>query len=43
MEKQLNLFTPELPLPAQRTIKRALSLLAHETLFSGTISHTESS
>lgn len=86
MEKQLTLFMSELPLPAQRTIKRALSLLdhhlrepgvaftsthaardwlmlkmgtlereefivmylnnqnqllAHETLFSGTISHTE--
>ncbi|WP_431223378.1 RadC family protein [Serratia sp. L9] len=86
MEKQLTLFTPELPLPALRTIKRALSLLdqhlrepgvaftstqaardwlrlkmgtlereefvvlylnnqnqllAHEALFTGTISHTE--
>lgn len=27
MEKQLTLFTPELPLPAQRSIKRALNLL----------------
>ena len=86
MEKQLTLFTPELPLPAQRSIKRALNLLdhhlrepgvaftstqaardwlrlkmgtlereefivlylnnqnqllAHETLFTGTLSHTE--
>ncbi len=86
MEKQLALFTPELPLQALRTIKRALGLLdqhlrepgvaftstqaardwlrlkmgnlereefvvmylnnqnqllAHETLFTGTISHTE--
>lgn len=86
MDKQITLFTPELPLPALRTIKRALALLeqhlrepgvaftstqaardwlrlkmgplereefivlylnnqnqllAHETLFSGTISHTE--
>ncbi len=86
MEKQLTLFTPELPLTSLRTIKRALSLLdqhlrepgvaftstqaardwlrlkmgtlereefivlylnnqnqllAHETLFTGTISHTE--
>ena len=86
MEKQLTLFTPELPLTSLRTIKRALSLLdqhlrepgvaftstqvardwlrlkmgtlereefivlylnnqnqllAHETLFTGTLSHTE--
>ncbi|AYH20404.1 hypothetical protein C5E22_19050 [Pectobacterium parmentieri] len=86
MEKQLTLFTPELPLNSLRTIKRALSLLdqhlrepglaftstqaacdwlrlkmgplereefvvlylnnqnqllAHETLFTGTLSHTE--
>lgn len=86
MAKQLTMFTPELPLPALRTIKRALvlldqhllepgvaftstqaardwlrlkmgplerevfvvlylnnqnQLLAHETLFTGTISHTE--
>ncbi|PVD39949.1 hypothetical protein C5188_22930 [Serratia liquefaciens] len=86
MDKQITLFTPELPLPALRTIKRALvlleqhlrepgvaftstqatrdwlrlkmgilereefvvlylnnqnQLLAHETLFTGTISHTE--
>ncbi|WET16380.1 RadC family protein [Yersinia aleksiciae] len=86
MEKQLTLFTSELPLPALRTINRALvlleqhlrepgvaftstqatrdwlrlkmgtlereefvvlylnnqnQLLAHETLFTGTISHTE--
>lgn len=86
MAKQLTMFTPELPLPALRTIKRALvlldqhlrepgvaftstqaardwlrlkmgplerevfvvlylnnqnQLLAHETLFNGTISHTE--
>ena len=86
MDKQITLFTPELPLPAIRTIKRALvlleqhlrepgvaftstqatrdwlrlkmgtlereefvmlylnnqnQLLAHETLFTGTISHTE--
>ncbi|TDX20157.1 DNA repair protein RadC [Buttiauxella sp. BIGb0552] len=86
MEKQLTLFTPELPLLAQRSIKRALNLLdhhlrepgvaftstqaardwlrlkmgtlereefivlylnnqnqllAHETLFTGTLSHTE--
>lgn len=86
MDKQTTLFTPELPLPALRTIKRALvlleqhlrepgvaftstqatrdwlrlkmgtlereefvvlylnnqnQLLAHETLFTGTISHTE--
>ena len=86
MDKQTTLFTPELPLPAMRTIKRALvlleqhlrepgvaftstqatrdwlrlkmgtlereefvvlylnnqnQLLANETLFSGTISHTE--
>lgn len=86
MDKQTILFTPELPLPALRTIKRALALLeqhlrepgvaftstqaardwlrlkmgtfereefvvlylnnqnqllAHETLFTGTISHTE--
>lgn len=27
MEKQLTLFTPELPLTSLRTIKRALSLL----------------
>ncbi|EHS94423.1 UPF0758 protein yfjY [Klebsiella michiganensis] len=86
MAKQLTMFTPKLPLPALRTIKRALvlldqhlrepgvaftstqaardwlrlkmgplerevfvvlylnnqnQLLAHETLFTGTISHTE--
>lgn len=86
MDKQITLFTPELPLPALRTIKRALvlleqhlrepgvaftstqatrdwlrlkmgtlereefvvlylnnqnQLLAHETLCTGTISHTE--
>ncbi|WP_034461544.1 RadC family protein [Buttiauxella noackiae] len=86
MDKQITLFTPELPLPALRTIQRALVLLeqhlrepgvaftstqatrdwlrlkmgtlereefvvlylnnqnqlvAHETLFTGTISHTE--
>jgi len=86
MDKQITLFTPELPLPALRTIKRALvlleqhlrepgvaftstqatrdwlrlkmgtlereefvvlylnnqnQLLAYETLFTGTISHTE--
>ncbi|ELY2743104.1 DNA repair protein RadC [Cronobacter turicensis] len=86
MDKQTNLFTPELPLPALRTIKRALALLeqhlrepgvaftstqaardwlrlkmgtfereefvvlyinnqnqllAHETLFTGTLNHTE--
>ena len=86
MDKQITLFTPELPLPALRTIQRALvlleqhlrepgvaftstqatrdwlrlkmgtlereefvvlylnnqnQLLAHETLFTGTISHTE--
>lgn len=86
MEKQLTLFTPELPLTSLRTIKRALNLLdnhlrepgvaftstqaardwlrlkmgtlereefivlylnnqnqllAHETLFTGTLSHTE--
>lgn len=86
MDKQITLFTPELPLPALRTIKRALvlleqhlrepgvaftstqatrdwlrlkmgtlereefvvlylnnqnQLLAHETLFTGTISHIE--
>ena len=86
MDKQLTLFTPELPLTSLRTIKRALSLLdqhlrepgvaftstqaardwlrlkmgtlereefivlylnnqnqllAHETLFTGTLSHTE--
>jgi DNA repair protein RadC len=86
MDKQITLFTPELPLPALCTIKRALvlleqhlrepgvaftstqatrdwlrlkmgtlereefvvlylknqnQLLAHETLFTGTISHTE--
>lgn len=86
MDKQITLFTPELPIPALRTIKRALvlleqhlrepgvaftsiqatrdwlrlkmgtlereefvvlylnnqnQLLAHETLFTGTISHTE--
>lgn len=86
MDKQTTLFTPELPLPALRTIKRALALLeqhlrepgvsftstqaardwlrlkmgtfereefvvlylnnqnqllAHETLFTGTLNHTE--
>lgn len=86
MDKQTTLFTPELPLPALRTIKRALvlleqhlrepgvaftstqatrdwlrlkmgtlereefvvlylnnqnQLLAHETLFTGTLNHTE--
>lgn len=86
MEEQITLFTPELPLPALRTIKRALvlldqhlhepgvaftstqaardwlrlkmgnlereefvvlylnnqnQLLAHETLFTGTLNHTE--
>ena len=86
MDKQITLFTPELPLPALRTIKRALALfeqhlrepgvaftsiqatrdwlrlkmgtlereefvvlylnnqnqlLAHETLFTGTLNHTE--
>ena len=46
MDKQTTLFTPQLPLPALRTIKRALVLLEqhlHEpgVAFTGTLNHTE--